>query len=258
MPLGPTCEHHLHVNEFDESLFGAMNELVPARIYPPGVIPIPPGRIKGTAFFPGGSGLWLENRDPASVSFPVGGVMVLGHNFDSQTSFKESVSRGEEKLTSGTWGPLVKLLSEAGVPLAECFFTNAFMGLCEGDDSFDYRGRDHEKLRLACKDFLRAQIEIQRPRLILTLGLYVPPFLCEASKECAVWTGRKVRLSELDAFPVVRAVEFSMNDGSLHQAAIVPLAHPSLPNNGRRRPDGYAAGRQGEVEIVRAGWQRAF
>ncbi len=121
-------------------LWSKLNDVIPLKSYPPGVLPIPDQKITGTAFFPGGSGLYLEDQDPGTVEFPVGGVMVLGHNFDSEKGFRDSVIRGKEKLTTGTWGPLLKLLAEAGVPFDRCFFTNAFMGLCEGSDKFRLPG----------------------------------------------------------------------------------------------------------------------
>lgn len=51
----------------------------PPDTYPSGAIPVPEA-IAGTAFFPGGHGLWMEEGAP---SFPVGGIMVLGHDFHS-------------------------------------------------------------------------------------------------------------------------------------------------------------------------------
>jgi hypothetical protein len=52
-----------------------------------------------------------------------------GHStFDSETGFNDSVKRRKENLTTGTWGPLLKMLTKAEVPFDRCFFTNAFMG----------------------------------------------------------------------------------------------------------------------------------
>jgi hypothetical protein len=162
--------------EIVDRLFTKMDKLIPAALYPDHVLQIP-RRINGTAFFPGGSGLYLEERDQSTVEFPFGGVMLLSHNFDSESGFQNSLQRGKEKLTSGTWRSLIGLLEAADVPFKDCFFTNAFMGLCEGSNSFDYRGRDDKRFRTACLRFLKAQMELQRPRLIVTLGLHVPPLL---------------------------------------------------------------------------------
>jgi hypothetical protein len=139
--------------------------------YPTHVPRIPPDKIAGTAFFPGGRGLYLEGRDSHGVEFPFTGAMLLGHNFDSELGFKESFENGKEALSKGTWGPLLRLLKAAAVPLEECFFTNlAFMGLCAGENSRDYSGREDQEFPNACLSFLRTQIETQRPRFILTLG----------------------------------------------------------------------------------------
>jgi hypothetical protein len=152
------------------NLFRTMDEIVAPAMYPLHVIKVE-ARIAGTAFFPGGSGLFLEGREPETVEFPFGGVMILGHNFDSETGFRESLLRGREKLNSGTWRSLIALLRAAQVPMEQCFFTNAFMGLCSGDNSLEYRGRDDERFRAACISFLKTQIAFQQPSLILTLGL---------------------------------------------------------------------------------------
>ena len=233
----------------------AMSKTVPLDSYPSRVLPMPVERIAGTAFFPGGSGLYLEDREPASVVFPVGGVMILGHNFDSEAGFMASVARGKEKLTSGTWAPLLRVLKEADIPLAQCFFTNAFIGLCEGNDNRKYRGRDDGAFRAACRVFLSAQIDFQRPRLIVTLGLHVPRMIAELSPDLSAWIGPKLRLTDIDAAPLVREAGFRLGDGSTHRAVVVPIAHPSRPNGCRRKPAGFSPGRKGEIEAVRAGWR---
>lgn len=91
----------------EQRLRSEMNVLVPSGLYPAGVVPVPDVRIKGPAFFPGGSGLYLEGGDtatPRTSTFPIGCVMVVGHNFDSQNGFERSVLRGKEQLTRGNLG----------------------------------------------------------------------------------------------------------------------------------------------------------
>jgi hypothetical protein len=83
------------VIEVVDRLFIRIDELVPAALYPDHVLQIP-GRINGTGFFPGGSGLYLEERNRDLVEFPFGGVMILGHNFDSESGFKKSLKRGRK------------------------------------------------------------------------------------------------------------------------------------------------------------------
>jgi len=164
-----------------------MDTLVPPHNYPSGVVPAPARKIEGTAFFPGGCGLYFENRHRDAVKFPFQGVMVLGHNFDSKNGFNESFGRGREELNSGTWRSLLAMLKETAIRAEECLFTNAFMGSCPGSDNKAYRGRDDEGFRASCLAFLMVQIEIQRPRLILTPGLHAAPLLAEGSSNLNPW-----------------------------------------------------------------------
>ena len=126
--------------EVVDHLFQKMDELVPTALYKPAHVRPIPGRIEGMAFFPGGSGLDL--RDRAVAEFPVGGVMILGHNFDSEAGFQASFQRGAEDVKKGTWGALLRLLDKAGIPSKKCFFTNAFMGQCERSG----RGRRQQEI----------------------------------------------------------------------------------------------------------------
>jgi hypothetical protein len=99
--------------------------------YPKGVKPARK-RIAGLAFFPGGCGLWTDPPEkpvPVTSELPVGKVMMLGHNFDSEESYNRSLDRGYGVVNTGAWGGLKKLLPSWGIDLEDCFFTNAYMGL---------------------------------------------------------------------------------------------------------------------------------
>jgi uracil-DNA glycosylase len=182
--------------------------------------------------------------------------MILGHNFDSEVGFRESVQRGKENLKSGTWRSLLVLLKAAGVPLNECFFINAFMGPCKGKNNLDYRGRSDEQFGVACLSFLTAQIELQRPQLIVTLGLHVPPVLARISPGLSPWRGPRLRLKDIDDAPIFFRVGINLGNGSSYQANVAALAHPSMPNSGKRQPLRFPPGKAGEVELIRAGWNR--
>ena len=240
-----------------------MDELVPPALYPSGVPQLNGFITMGTAFFPGGCGLHLEGRSPDEAEFPIGGLMVLGHNYDSEIGFAKSLKNVGEAVGKGTWGSLLKMFGEARIPLDECFFTNAFMGLCKGSDNKSYRGRNDPNFRAACLNFLKAQIEFQRPRLILTLGVKVPPLLAAASEDLKAWNGhekrrscdREIRLTELDSKPIFEKATFVLDDGSTHVCTVTAIAHPSDRRNGARRlPIGFPRGIDGEIELVRAGW----
>ncbi len=243
-----------------QHLFAKMNELIPS--YPDEVVRIP-ARIEGTAFFPGGDGLYREGGAPAISDLPLGGVMILGHNFDSERGFRASVDRGSESLTTGTWRNLLRLLEKTAIPVDRCFFTNAFMGLCKGDDNKKFLGRGNSDFRAACLEFLRVQIAVQRPKLIIALGVKVPPMLAGLSDDLAPWAGRFIRkrsdpefhLKDLDAAPVFGEVRFALDCG-IHTATLTAIAHPSDARNGRlRKPAGFAPGPEVEVEIVRRAYE---
>lgn len=248
--------------EVVDHLFHTMDELVPTALYKAAHVRPILGRIEGTAFFPGGSGLDL--RDPSVAEFPFRGVMILGHNFDSEAGFQASFQRGEEVVTKGTWGALLELLEEAKIPVEACFFTNSFMGLCKGDDNKKYLGRDNPDFRAACLRFLKAQIETQRPRFILTLGLHVPPLLAAACGDLSAWAGknkrygcdRRLRLADLDAAPIFPGARFELGEGCTHTAVVAAIAHPSYRLNAKRRaPKGFSPGLEGEGELIGRGWE---
>ena len=135
--------------------------------------------------------------------------------------------------------------------------------LGEGDDNKKYLGRDNPDFRAACLRFLKAQIETQRPRFILTLGLHVPPLLAAASGDLSAWAGknkrygcdRRLRLKDLDAAPIFAGARFELGKGGSHTAVVAAIAHPSYRLNGARRaPRGFSRGLKGERELIGRGW----
>jgi uracil-DNA glycosylase len=59
---------------------------------------------------------------------PVGGVMLLGHDFHSVAGYEWSRKNITENLESPTWRNLLAMLRAVPVALESCFFTNAYMG----------------------------------------------------------------------------------------------------------------------------------
>ena len=108
-----------------EHLFG----LLKGFSYPDGLVPVPQ-RIPGTAFFPGGYGLWRKTRG-GLPPMPCGKVMVLGNNFDSECGYGKSLQKGDE-LHTPTWQNLLQLFRSVGIRPEDCFFTNAYLGLLAG------------------------------------------------------------------------------------------------------------------------------
>ena len=125
-----------------------------------------PERISGTAFFPGGYGLW-RGEGPGGP-FPRGGVMVLGQDFHSECDYRKSFSAGHE-LDTPTWKHLQPLLTRASIGVEECFFTNAYMGLrTDCRSTGPSPGAKNTRFRQQCESFfLEEQIPTQQPGLIL-------------------------------------------------------------------------------------------
>ena len=179
-----------------DALFQHLQEIAP---YPEGVAPVPK-RMAGTAFFPGGSGLWGTTPNQPLPPMPTGQVMILGHDFDNEAGFQESLFAQGENLKGPTWRNLLWLLRQVNLPAEACFFTNVYMGLRAGDAKVTGRfpGSRHPHFVEQCQTFFIRQLQAQRPRLILTLGIQVPSVLAPLSPDLASWRGCQ-RFQDLDA-----------------------------------------------------------
>lgn len=208
--------------------------------YPEGVLPIPEF-IPGTAFFPGGDGVWKEE---GPVPFPVDGVMVVGHNFDSVKGYKDSHKKGKENLNGSTWGRTRLLLSRSGIDPKGCFFTNFYMGLIDGDKAMGpFPGRTDKEFVRRCQQFFLLQVALLQPRLIIVYGLQVPPLLAPLSPQLEKWKNLK-SVADLDRVGVVGHVQF----GSGHTyATVVGLIHPSMAASNLRFRENFDQ-LQGHVE----------
>lgn len=218
--------------------------------YPTGTLRVPE-RIPGLAFFPGGDGLWPRGPNKTRPPMPVGGVMVLGHDFHSESGYKRSLAAGEESLSSPTWRQLLPILGRAGIDRQQCFFTNAYMGLREGTKATGpFRGARDSSFVDRCRRFLDVQLGVQRPRLIMTLGAYVPAMLAPLSPDLGKWvdTTTLTTLDELGC-AVVAAARFP-GAGEL-SATVVALTHPSQRRlNVHRRRYGGAESEDAEALML--------
>ena len=201
-------------------------EHAPPGGYPRGVLPVPEP-IVGTSFFPGGFGLWNPSASLPLPPFPIGGIMVLGHDFHSEAGYQASLARGYESPNQPTWRNLAALLAEAGIAPRDCFFTNVYMGLRAGVlTTGPFPGARCAEFVAHCRGFLTRQLETQRPRLILTLGVYSPQMLAPLSPELSPWSTAR-GLKHLDAVgPVQAQVTFTALPG--FRSNVVALTHPCL------------------------------
>ena len=186
-----------------------------------------PTPIVGTAFFPGGYGLWNPHETFPLPAFPVGGVMVLGQDFHSEVGYQASLARGHESRTQPTWRNLLPLLKKSGIGPEECFFTNVFMGLRAGTATMGtFPGAKNPGFVHHCQDFLVTQISVQRPSLIVTLGIHAPPVLAELSPQLKPWLAKRGLKHLDDVGPLQTEVQFKGIPE--FSTTVVALVHPSL------------------------------
>jgi hypothetical protein len=157
-----------------QQLLDEMNRLV--LTYPEGVERT--GRtlkelIAGTAFFPGGTGLWRGKLAGGSLplKFPDKPVMFIAHNFGNLASLQDAIrDRGEaHSAFANLWTNLLDFIEHAN-PLTpyESFFTNALMGLKPG--TRDGKMPSCKPYESQCLHFLSRQVQIVDPKAIVVLG----------------------------------------------------------------------------------------
>ncbi|QIN77247.1 hypothetical protein GBA65_00510 [Rubrobacter marinus] len=205
-----------------ERLFELLGTVEP---YPEGVVPVPE-KLPGTAFFPGGTGLWQPDGAPPPM--PIGGVMVLGHDFYSEAGYRRFVAERGESTRGPTWRNLLALLARVGVGPERCFFTNAYVGLRAGSrNTGRFPGSRDPGFVERCREFLGEQLRAQKPRLVLTLGSYVPAVLAPLSGDLAPWL-RAASLKALDEAgrPLIPNARFPSVPGG--EVAVAALVHPSI------------------------------
>jgi hypothetical protein len=110
--------------------------------------------------------------------FPFGGVMFVGHNTAAEG--KRASHRQDGRSPGEPGNPLMQMWQKlyatfrraAFNPQNEMFFTNFFVGLNAGDDQEgDFHGKNDSSFVAWCRSFLDEQIQIMKPRVIVTLGV---------------------------------------------------------------------------------------
>jgi hypothetical protein len=207
-----------------ESFFGRLASL---SSYPDGVVPMS-ARLEGIHFFPGGAGLAGVVPGQPLPPLPRGGVMVVGHNFYHEPGFRALLARGATEPASATWRNLVRLLDESDIPLDRCFFTNAFVGLIAGArPTGRFPGAADPAFVEWCLSFLREQLIMMQPSVVVALGTPVRRMLARLSPSlAAAWPGA-ARLRDLDARGA-GLVYPAVFDGVARPAAAVALTHPAM------------------------------
>lgn len=226
------------------------------RSYPTGVTFVPK-QIQGTSFFPGGVGLWV-NTPGQLPPLPIGGTMILGHDFHSVAGYEASLKAGRESEISPTWRNLIDLLRRVQIDPKSCFFTNAYMGLREGATATGkFPGASDKDFKKRCQDFFLHQVTMQRPSLIVTLGSYVPSFLAPLSSQLKGLSSSK-SFAARDSRKLSLIDNVSFNECEAPSCVVVSVTHPSLRGaNVHRRSWGSMHGIDAEVAMVQAARQLA-
>lgn len=166
-----------------ERLFDQLHIVRP---YVGGMVEIP-DRLPGLAFCPGGHGLWKAPGIVEKPPAPIGGVMVLGNNFQCVANSQSLLGKGkEDPQRDATWRSLLALMQSVDLDPERCFYTNAFMGLVDGDDpTHSVPGMRDAGFVNRCRSFFLIQLQVLQPKVILALGTKVPAFLSPLSDDLA-------------------------------------------------------------------------
>lgn len=230
-----------------ETLFASLTDVAP---YPAGMLPVP-GRIPGVSFFPGGAGLWGAAAGRPWPPMPVGGVLIVGQDFDCESGARWSLANSAEDLSGPTWRNLLRTLGDAGIAPEECFFTNALMGVREGDaPTGPSPGWKDAAFVGRCQRFFAVQLAAVRPRLIVTLGAESRGFVAALAPELAPWRGSPT-LTAIDLAGDALIHAASLDAGGPFTATVAALTHPCYAHaNVRLRRYARLAGREAETALL--------
>ena len=178
-------------------------------------------RVEGTAFFPGGSGLW-ENSDEEID------ILVLGQDFGTEEYYNKILADETVKDTDcQTWINMLKLFKKAGIKAERCFFSNVFMGV-RADNNMTgpliRKSPEYNDYRNKSIEFLKEQIKIINPKIIMVLGLEPAKILVDALS-LEEWSSAK-KISDITT---IAKAEFMWEE-----YLCVALSHPSLRNSNKR------------------------
>jgi uracil-DNA glycosylase family 4 len=178
--------------------------------------------------------------------------MILGQDFDSETSYQASLKAGkEDEKKNPTWKNLLAFLEKVGVDRTECFFTNGIMGVRTDDKSTGPSPAFKDEVFLNnCRNFFLEQISIQRPKLILVLGTYTAKFLSATSSDLDCWRViRTFKAIDEKQNHVKKKVKFKNGI----ESNLVLLTHPSFrPVNVGRRIHNELKGDDAEIAMVKS------
>ena len=112
-------------------------------------------KVDGTAFFPGGEGIWENSNEEIDV-------LVLGQDFGTKAYYDKILADETVKDTDcPTWINMLTLFNKVGIKTERCFFSNVFMGVRVEDNMIGPLIRktpEYDDYRTQSIDFLKKQI----------------------------------------------------------------------------------------------------
>lgn len=223
--------------ELSEKLFEHINLVEP---YPDLVTEVTT-MIDITAFFPGGKGLWKEEE---SDVFPT--ILILGQDFSTEKEYMRMMQNKVNDINGSTWRNLRELFKEANVSLIDCFFSNVFMGLRKTESmTGKFPGFKNEDFVSRNIEFLLFQINVIKPKLIITLGKYSAELVSKLSDDLNSWRNyRALRQPDIGL-----KKDIKINGNIL---TCVALEHPSMRrSNVKRRRYKNFVGNEAEVRMLK-------
>jgi uracil-DNA glycosylase len=203
------------------------------------------GGIQGIAFFPGGKGTF-DNSDILSNK----SIMILGQDFDCEKNYQVSFNnRQEDTNKNPTWRNLQNLLKSIDKSPNDCFFTNAIMGVRNGEISTGKSpGFKDKKFLQDCQNLFLYQIKIQKPKAIFVLGKYTAEFLAPTSDQLSDWE-KISNFVTLDKKNIQIKKDVIFNNGV--KSNLIILTHPSFQHlNVHRRSFNNFIGIEAEIKMA--------
>lgn len=193
-------------------------------------------------WFPFGSGL-LDRSAP----FPVGGVMVIGQDWGCQKDFAKPPQR--DPTTPG----LIAKLGIAGISPSQCYLSNALVGLRQDDEpGVGWAKAWHETTFVEqCRRVFVHQLNVQRPRAVILLGVPAIRFGTIASLQLRTLWGNVRTLTSVDktGHPLVAGAAFEDASPAL-RPLVAAISHPSFRSSNQHREYKGRRGSKAEAELL--------
>lgn len=208
-----------------KTLFEKMKKTV--KSYSSFIVTVPDIRLKGTAFFSAGDGVYKENNETIKSHYP---IMVVGQDYDNQDNFykvQKLSNQSELDNKNTTWRNLIKILGEDVVK--KSFFTNAIMGLRV--ESTKNTGvsvafkKGNENFLQENISFFEEQVSVIKPKVIICLGAQMPRFIGKCFPHVFPDLDKIVSFKQLDTSDFKDQNELIFGEKSIK---IIFITHPSL------------------------------